>query len=127
MAKIKLKEKYLHGYYLCQLPQEKQEEIIEEVKRVVDTLLLTEEEKQEAIENAECEKICNLTDTIDFEWEEDKEEIYVISGTFQVGCGVIVEDSKSNYYHLVVLADRETKKPCVELHNKVYFEEELHK
>lgn len=65
---IKLEEKYLHGYYLCQLPQEKQDEIMEEVRRVVDTLLLTEEEKQEAIVNAECEKVCNLTDTVDFEW-----------------------------------------------------------
>ena len=68
MAQIKLEEKYLHGYYLCQLPQDKQDEIMAEVKRVVDTLLLDEDEKQEAIENAECEKICNLTDTIDFEW-----------------------------------------------------------
>lgn len=65
---IKLEEKYLHGYYLCQLPQDKQDEIMEEVRRVVDTLLLTEEEKQEAIENAECEKVCNLTDTVDFEY-----------------------------------------------------------
>ena len=65
---IKLEEKYLHGYYLCQLPQEKQEEIMEEVKRVVDTLFLTEEEKQEAIENAKCEKVCNLTETVNFEW-----------------------------------------------------------
>lgn len=68
MAQIKLEKKYLHGYYLCQLPQDKQDEIMAEVKRVVDTLLLDEDEKQEAIENAECEKICNLTDTIDFEW-----------------------------------------------------------
>lgn len=39
-----------------------------EVRKVVDTLLLDENEKREAIENAECEKICNLTETIDFEW-----------------------------------------------------------
>lgn len=65
---IKLEEKYLHGYYLCQLPQEKQDEIMKEVRMVVDTLLLTEEEKQEAIENAECEKVCNLTETVEFEW-----------------------------------------------------------
>lgn len=68
MKKIKLEEKYLHGYYLCQLPQEKQNEIMTEVRKVVDTLLLDENEKREAIENAECEKICNLTETIDFEW-----------------------------------------------------------
>ena len=68
MAKIKLEEKYLHGYYLCQLPQEKQDEIMEEVRRVVDELLLTEKEKKEAIENAECEKVCSLTDTVEFEW-----------------------------------------------------------
>ena len=68
MAQIKLEEKYLHGYYLCQLPQDKQDEIMAEVRKVVDTLLLDENEKAEAIENAECEKVCNLTDTIDFEW-----------------------------------------------------------
>lgn len=68
MAQIKLEEKYLHGYYLCQLPQDKQDEIMTEVRRVVDTLLLDENEKAEAIKNAECEKICNLTDTVDFEW-----------------------------------------------------------
>ena len=65
---IKLEEKYLHGYYLCQLPQEKQDEIMEEVRKVVNTLFLTEEEKQEAIKNAECEKVCNLTDTVEFKW-----------------------------------------------------------
>ena len=68
MAQIKLEKKYLHGYYLCQLSQDKQDEIMAEVRRVVDTLLLDENEKQEAIENAECEKICNLTDTVDFKW-----------------------------------------------------------
>ncbi len=68
MAQIKLEKKYLHGYYLCQLPQDKQDEIMTEVRKVVDTLLLDEDEKQEAIKNAECEKICNLTDTVDFEW-----------------------------------------------------------
>ena len=68
MITVKLEEKYLHGYYLCQLPQEKQDEIMKAIKIEVDKMLLNDEEKQEAIENAECEKVCNLTDTIDFEW-----------------------------------------------------------
>lgn len=124
---IKLEKKYLHGYYLCQLPQEKQDEIMTEIRRVVDILLLDENEKQEAIENAKCEKICNLTDTVEFEWIEDEEEIRIISGTFKEGCGITVKDEKWNIYNLLVVADRKTKKPCVELHNKIYFKEDINK
>lgn len=65
---VRLEKKYLHGYYLCQLPRIKQDAIMREVKKVVNTLLLDDVKKKEAIENAECEKVCNLTDTIDFEW-----------------------------------------------------------
>ena len=65
---VELKKRYLHGYYLCQLPQEKQNEIMTEIKKVVDTLLLDKRKKEEAIKNAECEKICNLTDTIKIKW-----------------------------------------------------------
>lgn len=65
---VKLEKKYLHGYYLCQLPQDKQNEIMNAIKIEVEKMLLTDEEKISAIENAECEKVCNLTDTINFEW-----------------------------------------------------------
>ena len=68
MRTIKLERRYLHGYYLCQLPQEKQDEIMDAIKLEVEELFLTDEEKVEAIENAECEKVCNLTETINFEW-----------------------------------------------------------
>ena len=64
---VKLEKKYSH-FYLCQLPQDKQNEIMNAIKIEVNKLLLTDEEKKEAIENAEYEKICNLTDTINFEW-----------------------------------------------------------
>ena len=39
-----------------------------EVIKVIDTLILSDSEKKEAIENAQCEKVCNLTDTIQIEW-----------------------------------------------------------
>ena len=47
------------------------------------------------------------------------------SGTFAKGCGIIVIDENYNVYHLLVVTDRETKKPCVELRNEVYFEEDI--
>ena len=39
-----------------------------EIKKVVSTLLLTDTEKQEAIENANNSKVCDLTDTIEIEF-----------------------------------------------------------
>ena len=44
-----------------------------------------------------------------------------LNGTFQVGCGIVVADEKYNFYHLLVVEDRVTKKPCIELKNEVYF------
>ena len=64
---LKIQKQYKHEYVSC-LPIKLESQIMEEVKKVIDTLLLTEEEKQEAIENANNEKVCNLTDTIQIEW-----------------------------------------------------------
>ena len=64
---IKIPQKYSHEYVCC-LPVELEQAIMEEVKKEIETLLLTDGEKQEAIENANNEKVCNLTDTIDIEF-----------------------------------------------------------
>lgn len=64
---IKLNKKYKYEYVAC-LPIELENRIMIEIKKAVAPLLLTEKEKQEAIECAECEKICNLTETIDIEF-----------------------------------------------------------
>ena len=56
-----------------------------------------------------------------------KKNLTIISGTFKIGCGITVKDEKWNIYNLLVVADRETKKPCIELHNKVYFKENINR
>ena len=56
-----------------------------------------------------------------------KKNLSVLSGTFDIGCGITVKDENYNFYHLLVVADRKTNKPCVELHDKVYFEEDIQK
>ena len=64
---IKIPQKYSHEYVCC-LPIELEQAIMQEVKKEVAKLHLSDSEKEEAIENANNEKICNLTDTINFEW-----------------------------------------------------------
>ena len=64
---LKIPQKYSHEYVCC-LPIELEQAIMKEVKKEVTKLHLSDSEKEEAIENANNEKICNLTDTINFEW-----------------------------------------------------------
>ena len=64
---MKIPKQYKYEYVSC-LPIELESQIMEEVKKEIETLLLTDEEKKEAIENANNEKVCNLTDTIKIEW-----------------------------------------------------------
>ena len=55
-------------------------------------------------------------------------KIKILSGTFEKGGGVIVYHGQSdNFYHLIVLEDKETGKPFVEIKNKQYFEEDIEK
>ena len=54
--------------YVCCLPNQISCEVMGEVKKAVSALHLTETEKIEACENAECEKLCNLTDTIEIQF-----------------------------------------------------------
>ena len=64
---LKIQKQYMHEYVSC-VPIHLKSQIMEEVKKVIDTLLLSDSEKKEAIENAQCEKVCNLTDTIDIKF-----------------------------------------------------------
>ena len=59
---LKIPKQYKYEYVSC-LPIELESQTMEEVKKEIKTLLLTEEEKQKAIENANNEKVCNLTET----------------------------------------------------------------
>lgn len=58
---------YRHEYVCC-LPKELEIAIMEEVKAEIATLLITDKEKAEAIENANYSKACDLTDTIEIEF-----------------------------------------------------------
>ena len=60
---MKIHRKYQHEYICC-LPQSLEKQIMTEVRRNISELLLNKEEKQEAIENANCSKVCDLEDTI---------------------------------------------------------------
>ena len=64
---LKINKLYAHEYVCC-LPSNITNQIMNEVKKAVSALHLTETEKQEAVENAECEKLCNLTDTIEIQF-----------------------------------------------------------
>lgn len=64
---IKLNKKYKYEYVAC-LPIELENRIMIEIKKAVAPLILTEKEKQESIENANNEKVCNLTDTINIKF-----------------------------------------------------------
>ena len=56
--------KIYSGEYLCCLPPELYRLIIDAVEIAISKLYLSEDEKQNAIYNANCEKLYNLTDTI---------------------------------------------------------------
>lgn len=64
---LRVPKQYKHEYVCC-LPIELEQTIITQVKKEIATLNLTEEEKEEAIENANNEKVCNLTETINIKF-----------------------------------------------------------
>ena len=57
--------KIYSGEYLCCLPPELYRVIIDAVEIAISKLYLSENDKKEALYNANCEKLYNLTDTID--------------------------------------------------------------
>lgn len=60
-------KQYRHEYVCC-LPIELEQGIMSEVKKEITSLYLSDLEKQEAIENANNEKVCNLTETINIKF-----------------------------------------------------------
>ena len=58
---------YQHEYIVC-LPGALENQVREEVKGVIFKLLLNKEEKEEALINAMCSKVCDLEDTIRIEY-----------------------------------------------------------
>lgn len=61
--KVKIPKKYQLEHVCC-LPEEIEKMIMTAVKKTVNKLLLTNEEKQEAVENANFSQICDLEDLI---------------------------------------------------------------
>lgn len=51
--------------YVCCLPKNLEAAIMKRVEKVIYSLLLSEEEKQQALEDASCSKVCDLTETIE--------------------------------------------------------------
>lgn len=54
--------------FVCCLPERTEQMIMTAVKRTINKLFLTKEEKQEAVENANFTKVCNLEDLIHIEY-----------------------------------------------------------
>lgn len=64
MKTITIPKQYAHEYVCC-IPESLENAIMQSVRKVVSTALLTDDEKEEAIENANNSKVCDLThDTI---------------------------------------------------------------
>lgn len=64
---IKILKQYANEYVAC-LPVSYEKEIMNTVTNAVHELYLFEEKKAAAIEDANNEKVCNLTDTIEIEF-----------------------------------------------------------
>ena len=79
---MRILRKYQFEYVSC-LPEELKRQIIEEVSEIVSELLLNKEDKQEAIENANCSKVCDLEDTITIQYLEDSKKPYTIFYDYQ--------------------------------------------
>lgn len=59
-------------------------------------------------------------------FEQTKEKIKILSGSFLLGCGVIVHGLQSDgYYNLLVQNDKETGRLFVDLEGMQYFEEDI--
>ena len=61
---MNIPKKYKHEYVCC-LPKNLETAIMERVEKAIHSLLLSEEEKQQALEDANSSKVCDLTETID--------------------------------------------------------------
>ena len=64
---MQIPKKYKHEYVCC-LPKPFEKRLMAAVSKNISALLLNEEEKEEAVENANCSKVCDLEDTIQIEY-----------------------------------------------------------
>ena len=64
---MQIPKKYKHEYVCC-LPKPLEKRIMAAVSKNISAILLNEEEKEEAVENANCSKVCDLEDTIQIEY-----------------------------------------------------------
>ena len=64
---MKIPRKYQHEYICC-LPHSLENQIMTGVRDNISKLLLNKKEKKEAIENANCSKVCDLEDTISIQY-----------------------------------------------------------
>ncbi|MGN0414431.1 MAG: hypothetical protein ACI4FX_02940 [Agathobacter sp.] len=64
---VRVPKIYSHEYVCC-LPLALEKRVMAEVRKEISTLLLSDEEKIEAIGNAAHSKVCDLTDTINIIW-----------------------------------------------------------
>ena len=51
--------------YVCCLPKDLETAIMKRVEKAIHSLLLSEEERKQALEDANTSKVCDLTETID--------------------------------------------------------------
>ena len=79
---MNIPRKYQHEYICC-LPQSLESQIMAEVRQNIEQLLLNKEEKQEAIENANLSKVCDLEDTILIQYVEDSKKSYTVFYDYQ--------------------------------------------
>ena len=61
---MRISETYKHEYVCC-LPKDLETAIMKRVEEKIHSLLLSETEKEQALENANCSKVCDLTETIE--------------------------------------------------------------
>lgn len=61
---MRISEKYKFEYVCC-LPKSIEAAIMKRVEKVIYSLLLTESEKEQALEDANTSKVCDLTETIE--------------------------------------------------------------
>lgn len=60
---IILSKRYSHEY-VCRLPLELEKKVMDAVKEASSSLILSDQERQEAVDNANNSRVCDLTDMI---------------------------------------------------------------
>ena len=64
---MRIPKKFRFEYVAC-LPLHMETSTMKEVRQNISGLFLSKKEKQEAVKNAACSKVCDLEDTINIEY-----------------------------------------------------------